>query len=96
MKKVKVVKVTGSEITFDDGTTLYSTHEQDCCEGHSLTLDDLTLDDFDGLEFDLTNDGFFEKVEDYGIKLIQDIIEPHNLRSLSSNPKSVINNLKSG
>jgi len=29
----------------------------------------LALADFDGLEFDLTSDGFFERIEDYGIAL---------------------------
>jgi hypothetical protein len=30
----------------------------------------LTLKDFEGLEFDLTNDNFFKKIEDYGIELV--------------------------
>jgi hypothetical protein len=29
----------------------------------------LTLADFDGLEFDLTSDDFFERIEGYGIAL---------------------------
>jgi hypothetical protein len=33
-------------------------------------LDDLTLADFEGLEFDLTNDDFFKRIEDYGIELV--------------------------
>jgi hypothetical protein len=66
----KVVKVTSEEIVFDDGSTLSSFHDQDCCERHSLTLSDVKVDDFDGLEFDLSGDVFFRKVEGYGIELI--------------------------
>jgi hypothetical protein len=42
---------------------------QECCESHYLSLSDLTLDDFKGLEFDLSNDNFFERVKGYGIAL---------------------------
>src|SRR5579859_4048001 len=66
----KVISVTSSEIKFDNGLELYSEHNQDCCENHYLHFDDLTLSDFDGLEFDLSGDEFFKKVEDYGILLI--------------------------
>lgn len=70
MKNLKVVNVNSNEIIFDNGTTLSSEHLQDCCESHSLTLSDLDVDDFDGLEFDLTNDSFFKKIPDFGIELI--------------------------
>ncbi len=69
MKNLKVVKIDSDSIEFDNGVQLYSNHDQDCCEHHYLSLDDLTLDDFAGLEFDLTNDDFFERIEDYGIAL---------------------------
>lgn len=29
----------------------------------------MTLDDFDGLEFDITSDDFFERIDGYGIAL---------------------------
>lgn len=32
-------------------------------------MDDLTLSDFEGLEFDLTTDDFFERIEGFGIAL---------------------------
>ena len=32
-------------------------------------MEDLDLSDFDGLEFDLTNDNFFERIKGYGIAL---------------------------
>ena len=66
---MKVTSVTGDYIVFDDGTILSSDHQQSCCEHHYLDFSDLTLNDFEGLEFDLTNDNFFERVEGYGIRL---------------------------
>ena len=69
MNKLKVVNVNGS-IEFEQGYNLYSDHFQDCCENHELTFDDLTLQDFEGLEFDLSNDDFFKRILDYGIELI--------------------------
>ena len=66
----KVTNVSEDVLTFDDGSELSSDHEPDCCEHHYLTFKDLSLSDFDGLEFDLSSDGsFFERVEDYGIRL---------------------------
>ena len=68
--KVKVVKVSSDELVFDNDVVLFSEHEQNCCENHYLSFNDLTLADFEGLEFDLDSDSFFERVEDYGIRLI--------------------------
>ena len=70
MAGVKVVKVSSDELEFENGLFLYSNHDQDCCEQHYLSFNDLTLADFDGLLFDLESDRFFERVEDYGIRLI--------------------------
>lgn len=70
MEKVKVVKVGDDYIEFDNGVILESYHASDCCEHHYLCMSDLTMDDFDGLEFDLTNDNFFKRIEDYGIELV--------------------------
>jgi hypothetical protein len=69
MKKLKVVKIENDELVFDDGTRLSSNHNQDCCEYHYLDFADLKISDFDDLEFDLTGDDFFNKIEDYGIEL---------------------------
>jgi hypothetical protein len=55
---------------FDDGTQLYSHHVGDCCEQHYLDFEHINLSEFEGLEFDLSNDNFFERVPDYGIRLI--------------------------
>lgn len=70
MKNLKVVKVNEVAIYFEDGYKLYSHHDQDCCESHDLNLKDITLSDFDGLEFDLTSDTFFERIKEYGIALL--------------------------
>lgn len=69
LDKSKVIKVDSEGITFDSGIFLYSDHSQDCCEWHELTFSDLTIDDFKDLEFDLTKDDFFTKIEDFGIEL---------------------------
>lgn len=69
MRNLKVVKVNSESIEFDNGLVMSSNHEQDCCENHYLSFADLTLDDFNGLEFDLSGDNFFERIEDYGIAL---------------------------
>ena len=75
--KLKVIKVDGC-IEFEDGITLSSSHEQDCCEDHYLDFSDIQLSDFDGLEFDLSDNKFFKKVEGYGIELIP--IKGHPIR----------------
>ena len=66
---MKVVKISEG-LVFDDGTQLYSNHMSDCCEHHYLDFEHISLSDFEGLEFDLSNDNFFERVPDYGIRLI--------------------------
>lgn len=70
MEKLKVVSIGLDAIEFENGVKLYSNHDSDCCEYHELTLGDLTMADFEGLEFDLTNDGFFNRIPGYGIELI--------------------------
>lgn len=69
MNKVKVVYINDG-IRFDNGAFLSSNHTPDCCEHHYLDFTYITIDEFDGLEFDLTSDKFFERIEDYGIALI--------------------------
>jgi hypothetical protein len=78
MNKLKVIKVDSDGITFDNNVRLYSTHDQDCCEHHELTFSDLTLQDFEELEFDLTNDNFFKRIEGYGIELVP--IKGHSVK----------------
>ena len=70
MKKVSVVSIKNDVISFSDGSTLESSHESDCCEHHWLGFDDVALEDFNGLLFDLEVDNFFRKITDYGIELV--------------------------
>lgn len=70
MKRLKVIHIDEYSLKFNNGVTLYSNHVSDCCERHYLSFADLTLDDFEGLEFDLTNPNFFKKIKDYGIELV--------------------------
>lgn len=65
----KIKGVIGDEILFDDGTRLISDHYQECCESHYLWFGDIKEDDYEGLEFDLSTDDFFERIEGYGIAL---------------------------
>lgn len=66
----RVVYVDKDILRFDDGSELSSDHDQDCCEHHYLTFENLTLSDFEGLDFVLVGEMFFERVPDYGIRLI--------------------------
>lgn len=76
MNKLKVTKVESESLTFNDGTELYSQHSQDCCESHYISFGDVTLEDFEGLEFDLSGEDFFKRVEGYGIELIPIVGHP--------------------
>lgn len=70
MEKVKVIKIESEAILFENGVKLFSNHDTDCCEHHYLKFEDLTDVDFEGLEFNLTGDDFFRRIEGYGIELI--------------------------
>ena len=70
MEKLIVVKLQSESIEFSDGTILTSNHDSDCCENHYLSMEDLSLSDFNGLEFDLSNDKFFNRIDGYGIELV--------------------------
>ena len=69
LNKVKVVSIGDESLTFDNGVVLYSKHDSECCESHYLCFADLTIADFEGLEFDISNDNFFERIAGYGIAL---------------------------
>lgn len=66
----KVTQIKNDIITFDNGMTLTHHHDADCCEHHYLDMKDITLKDFEGLEFDLTEENFFKRIKDYGIELV--------------------------
>lgn len=78
MNKLKVLKVDKESIEFENGVRLYSDHQQDCCENHYLNFADLTIRDFEGLEFDLTGNTFFKRIEGYGIELVP--IKGHSVK----------------
>lgn len=67
--KVIEVNQNDEKIIFDNGYTLNSYHEQDCCEHHWLDLVHITVEDFAGLEFDLTDENFFTRIPEFGIEL---------------------------
>lgn len=68
--KVTVKDVSAVGLLFDNGAELSSAHDQDCCEDHYLHFGDLTIEDFDELEFDLSGDNWFRRIEGYGIELV--------------------------
>lgn len=70
MSKVIEIDKVNQKLIFDDGSILYSDHDGQCCEWHEITLGDLELSDFEGLEFDLTKESVFNKISGYGIELI--------------------------
>jgi len=69
-KLTKVTKVTKDFIKFDNGLELSSYHSTDCCEHHWVEFGAVDINDFDGLEFDLSDDKFFNRIPDYGIELV--------------------------
>ena len=81
----RVVSLDRDQLNFDDGSTLTSDHYQDCCEHHYLDFADLTVSDFDGLDFDLSSSNFFEKVPDYGIRLLPLNGQPVSVPGYGSN-----------
>jgi hypothetical protein len=85
MENTKVVKINEESVEFDNGVELLSDHSQDCCEHHWLSFQDLSMDDFDGLEFNLESDCFFERVEGYGIRLIPVNGHPVSVAGYGSN-----------
>ena len=85
MKNLKVVNIGEESIEFDNGLVLCSSHEPECCEFHWLSFENLSMDDFEGLEFDLSNDNFFERVDGYGIRLIPTNGHPVSVAGYGSN-----------
>lgn len=66
----KVIKIEKDNIYFEDGSILTHQHDSDCCESHYLDLSNIELSDFDDLEFDLSDENFFNRITDYGIELV--------------------------
>lgn len=81
----KVVLVTSDYLQFDDRSQLYSDHVSDCCERHWLAFNDLSISDFEGLDFDLSGPDFFEKIEGFGIRLVPTNGHPVSVPGYGSN-----------
>jgi len=66
----RIIKLEEEQITFDDGSTLTSSHESDCCESHYIDPSGIDLDEVKDLEFDLTQplESLIERIEGYGIR----------------------------
>lgn len=64
------IEVSDHYILFSDGSKLYSSHKEECCESHHLDFSQLDMQVFNGLFFDLSNDNFFKKIPEYGIALL--------------------------
>lgn len=65
----KIKEIKEDIIYFENGFKLYSDHDQACCESHYLDFEHIKEEDYKDLEFDLSNDNFFTRIEDYGIAL---------------------------
>ena len=84
-RKMKVINVDhdSQALAFDNGTKLYAVHKRDCCERHDISLNDLTIDDFDGLEFDQAN--MVRPIPGYGIELVPLVGWPVRIPGYGSN-----------
>lgn len=78
MNNLSVIEITEEFIKFENGIELYSIHDTVCCESHYLYFKDLTIDDFKDLKFNLSEDKFFKRIENYGIELIP--IKGHSVK----------------
>ena len=65
---VTIEKVEDESIVFSNGWRLASYHDRDCCEHHYLDMRG-AKDDLLGQRIDLSKE-FFERVENYGIRLL--------------------------
>src|SRR5690606_23264188 len=68
----KIIKIYDETIEFNDGSKLYSFHDQSCCESHYLDPSGIELDEVNDLIFDLDKplEEIIERVPGYGIRLI--------------------------
>jgi hypothetical protein len=57
-------------ISFDCGLSIVFERDSDMGASANFDLEHIGMQDFEGLEFDLSDDKFFRKIEGYGIELI--------------------------
>lgn len=70
MNLVSVVSVLPEEgIKFSDGSHLFSHHQEDCCENHYADFNYVSLNDFEGLLFDVSSLDFIIPIEGYGFRM---------------------------
>lgn len=67
----KIIKLEAGRITFDDGHTISSNHNTDCCEWHEIDASGISIEEVKDLEFDLSLpfEELIQKVEGYGIRI---------------------------
>ena len=65
---MKIKKINNESIEFDNAAVLESIHEYSCCEYHWLNFMSISVAEIIDLEFD--DPPKFERVKDYGIRLI--------------------------
>lgn len=84
---VKVIEIETERLIFSDGSEMYSYHDQDCCELHYLSINDLKKENaFDGLLFDLSNiDKLITKIPCFGISINPVNGHPVKIPGYSSN-----------
>ena len=66
---VKVISLDEEGIKLEHGYSIYSHHEYSCCEHHYLAFDSLEFSEIEGAIFNFKKP-WFEKVENYGIRLL--------------------------
>ena len=76
----RVVSSEREQITLDDGSTIESNHDADCCEHHWLDFSEAARDgELIGLDLDLSGE-WFRRVDGYGIELLPAMGDRHPVR----------------
>jgi hypothetical protein len=81
---VKVLSLDSEGIKLEDGYYISSSHETECCEYHWLDFDSLDFNEIEDAIFDFSKP-WFEKVEDYGIRLLPVNMHPIAIPGYGSN-----------
>lgn len=68
--KTKIKSIDRDAILFENGCSITSEHSQHCCEHHYLDFSYVNFDEVKDLEFNLSSDNFFRRIDGYGIELI--------------------------
>jgi len=68
--RLRVVSIGLDFLTFQGGYKLESYHPQDCCESHYLSFADFSIKDLESFIFDFDKEPWFERVPEFGIRLL--------------------------